>query len=375
MHSTQYYPRLAQLLTHHASELVAGDTVIVEAIDFDDDFLAYLVDYLLLHKIRPIVNIKKQSVMTALAARSSVEDFQRMAEAELSQMKQAKAFIGLRHVHDEAAMTKVSASQRALLLKHFLQPVHYEYRNRNLRWLYLRWPSVLMARHAEMGLADFTDYYFESMLIDYDKMGRAMDHLADFLSNTEQIRITHPNGTDLSFQIKDMPSYSSIGKHNLPDGELFLAPLRESMEGDIHFNIDSVYYGHLFQEVKLSFKAGQVISATSKDNTPALNDILDTDEGARYCGEFAFGLHPGISNPIRDILFDEKMHGSIHLALGNAYPVSDNGNRSAIHWDLILNQCKNYGGGEVWADGVLMRKNGIFVAESLLALNQENILT
>jgi aminopeptidase len=203
-------------------------------------------------------------------------------------------------------------------------------------------------------------------------MEAAMVPLAELMDRTDRVRILGPDDTDLSFSIKGIASYKSAGFHNIPDGELFTAPVRESVEGRIRYNVPSIYYGTAFSDVCLDFEGGKAVRATAND-TKRLNELLDQDEGARYVGEFAFGVHPGIVKPMQDILFDEKIAGSIHLAQGNAYDISDNGNRSAIHWDLILLQTPEAGGGEIWFDDRLVSKNGRFVLPELEPLNPENL--
>ena len=154
---------------------------------------------------------------------------------------------------------------------------------------------------------------------------------------------------------------------NIPDGECFTAPVRDSINGKILFNASTIYRGTPFDDIHLTFEKGRVV-AHECSNNEALGKILDSDEGARYIGEFALGFHPFIEKPMRDILFDEKIRGSLHLALGQAYEEADNGNRSSVHWDLVLLQEP---GGEIYFDDVLVRKDGKFVLPELAGLNPE----
>jgi len=184
------------------------------------------------------------------------------------------------------------------------------------------------------------------------------------------VRLLGP-GTDLSFSIKDIPVMKSCGLRNVPDGEVFTAPVKESVNGVITYNCPAIFQGVAFDNIRFRFEKGKIVEATA-NNTEKLNQILDTDEGARYIGEFALGLNPYIHHPMRDILFDEKIGGSFHLTPGNAYATAFNGNRSAIHWDLISIQTSAYGGGEIWFDDKLVRKDGRFVLTELTGLNPEN---
>jgi len=162
------------------------------------------------------------------------------------------------------------------------------------------------------------------------------------------------------------------GDRNIPDGEVFSCPVKNSINGRIQFNTPTLYSGTKFENVCLEFKDGKVVKAMS-NNTRRLNEILDTDPGARYTGEFSLGFNPYILNPLCDILFDEKIAGSLHLTPGQAYEECDNGNRSAVHWDMVLIQRPEWGGGEIWFDGELIRKNGMFVPKDLQRLNPANL--
>jgi aminopeptidase len=154
----------------------------------------------------------------------------------------------------------------------------------------------------------------------------------------------------------------------VPDGEVYTAPVKNSVNGKITYNTPSPYQGIFHQQVSFTFKDGKIIEATS-DQTDKLNEVLDTDEGARYIGEFALGLNPAIKEPMGNILFDEKIRGSLHFTPGDSYDETENGNSSSVHWDLVLIQRPEYGGGEIYFDDVLIRKDGIFVINELKGLN------
>jgi aminopeptidase len=187
------------------------------------------------------------------------------------------------------------------------------------------------------------------------------------MEKAERIRIVSP-GTDLTFSIQGIPIRPCYGQRNIPDGEVFTAPLRESANGTIRYNTPSRYQGTLFSDVCFRFKDGKIIEATA-NNTEKLNEVLDADEGARYLGEWAIGCNNRVRYPMLDTLFDEKIGGSFHLTPGQAYEDADNGNRSVVHWDLVLIQRADYGGGEIYFDDELIRKDGRFVPEDLEGLN------
>jgi aminopeptidase len=207
--------------------------------------------------------------------------------------------------------------------------------------------------------------------MDYSKMSHAMDALVDLMNKTDNVKIIAPN-TDLSFSIKGIPAIKCDGKINLPDGEVFTAPIKNSVNGKITFNTKSLYAGQTFQDIEFTFENGKIIDCKS-DNNKRLTELLDTDEGARFIGEFAIGVNPYINKIMNDVGFDEKINGSIHFAIGEAYEVADNGNKSSIHWDIVLMLKEEFGGGEIYFDDVLISKDGRFVIEELAELNPENL--
>jgi aminopeptidase len=228
-----------------------------------------------------------------------------------------------------------------------------------------------MAQLAGQSTEAFEDFYFNVCTLDYGKMDRAMDALVSLMNETDRVTIMGP-GTDLTFSIKDIPAIKCSGQMNIPDGEVFTAPVKDSINGVITYNTPSPYHGFTFENVSLTFRDGKIIDATAND-TDRINEVFNTDEGARYVGEFAIGVNPYIQHPMKDILFDEKIDGSFHFTPGQAYDDAYNGNDSSIHWDLVNIQRPDYGGGEIWFDDVLIRKDGRFVVDSLLPLNPENL--
>jgi aminopeptidase len=228
-----------------------------------------------------------------------------------------------------------------------------------------------MAQQASMSTDAFEEFYFSVCNLDYSKMDKAMDALAARLNKADKVRIIAKD-TDISFSIKGIGSKKCSGHCNIPDGEIYTAPVKNSINGKITYNTPSVENGFKFENVSFTFKDGKIVDATAND-TAKLNAILDTDDGARYIGEFAFGVNPYIVKPMGDILFDEKISGSIHFTPGSCYDDCYNGNVSAIHWDLVQIQTKEYGGGEIYLDGELIRKDGLFVPSDLTCLNPENL--
>ena len=295
-----------------------------------------------------------------------------IGETEGYRMERVDAYVGLRGSDNVSEWADVPSEGMSLYKKHVWQPVHLERRIKGTRWVVLRWPSPSMAQLAEMSTAAFEEFYFRVCTLDYAKMSRAMQPLKELMEATDRVRLVSP-GTDLRFSIKGIPAIPCDGKLNIPDGEVFTAPVRDSVEGTIQYNCPTLYDGVTHDRVRLVFEKGKIVQATSTDEAQ-LNKVFDTDEGARYVGEFAIGFNPHITKPMKDILFDEKIAGSIHFTPGNSYDEAPNGNKSQVHWDLVLRMDPASGGGEVWFDDRLIRKDGRFVVPELEALNPERLV-
>jgi aminopeptidase len=280
-----------------------------------------------------------------------------------------QAFIAVRGSANVNENADVPGERQALYAR-ILRPV-MDYRVNQTRWVVLRWPTPSMAQSAGMSTEAFEDFYFRVCTLDYRRLGKAMVPLVRRMRRADHVQIKAP-GTDLTFSIKGIGARPCHGKRNIPDGEVFSCPVKDSVQGVIQFNTPTIYSGTRFENIRLEFAQGRIVKATGS-NPKRLNEILDTDAGARYVGEFSLGLNPHILNPMCDILFDEKIAGSLHFTPGQAYEVTDNGNRSAIHWDMVLIQRPEWGGGEIWFDGELIRRDGLFVPRDLRPLNPSRL--
>ena len=310
-----------------------------------------------------------ESLTRELALGAEEAQFAPHAAVELARMQKMDAYIALRGSENIFESSDVPAS-RVQLVSRLMKPV-LDHRVGKTKWVVLRWPSSAMAQQAGMSTEAFEDFYFKVCTLDYSRMVPGMKALADLMRRTDRVHIKGP-GTDLRFSIKGIGAQPCGGLRNIPDGEVFTAPVRNSVQGHISFNAGTIYQGTAFDQVRLEFKDGKVVKATGS-NEKRLNEILDTDVGARYIGEFSLGFNPYIMSPMCDILFDEKIAGSLHFTPGQAYEDCGNGNKSAVHWDMVLIQRKEWGGGEIWFDDELIRKDGIFVTKDLKGLNPDNL--
>ena len=364
--------KLAQVLIGYSCAVKPGERILIEAIDIPHEFTTALVRTAAAAGARPLVLLKSNQVNRALMVNGTSEQWDTIAEVEKNQMEKVQCYIGARGSPNISELSDVPADKQKLYEKTVWARVHHDVRIKKTRWVVLRWPSSSMAQLAEMSTEAFEDFYFNVCTLDYARMSRAMQPLKDLMQRTDRVHLKGPNETDLTFSIKGIPAIPCDGRVNIPDGEVFTAPVRTSINGVIHYNTPTIYRGTTHTDVRLTFKDGKVVEATS-NATAKLNEVLDSDEGARYVGEFAIGFNPYCTKPMKDILFDEKIAGSIHLTPGSCYDEASNGNKSSIHWDLVLIQTPAYGGGELHFDDRLIRKDGRFVIKELEGLNPENL--
>jgi len=361
--------KLAKLLIEYSTALKKGDRVLIDLIDVPDEFGIELVRAARAVDAVPVIAVRHTRLTRELLRETNEAHALMDRDLELFRMKKVQAYIAIRGSANANENADVP-SDRLATYSRITRPV-LNYRVNKTRWCVLRWPSPSMAQAASMSTEAFENLYFNVCTMDYRKMARAMMPLQQRMRRTNRVQIKGP-ATDLSFSIKGIGAKMCKGDRNIPDGEVFSCPVKNSINGQIQFNTPTIYAGTKFENVYLEFKDGKVVKASS-NNTRRLNEILDTDPGARYTGEFSLGFNPYILNPMCDILFDEKIAGSLHLTPGQAYEECDNGNRSAVHWDMVLIQRPEWGGGEIWFDGELIRKNGLFVAKELKGLNPANL--
>jgi aminopeptidase len=360
---------LAKNLIHYSVRLQPKENILIENIGLEKALVEALIKEVYAVGGYPYVTIKDPSINRQLLMKADVYQLVQMAKWEAARMKEMDAYIGIRSGDNINELSDVPSEKLQAYAKHFSHPVHSKIRVPHTKWVILRWPTPSMAQLANMSTEAFEDFYFDVCNLDYAKMSKAMDALVDLMNRTDKVRITGP-GTDLTFSIKDIPAIKCAGQYNIPDGEVFTAPVRDSVNGTIRFNTPSPYQGFVFENVELTLKDGKIIEARAND-TERLNRILDTDEGARYIGEFSLGLNPYILHPMKDILFDEKICGSFHFTPGQCYDEAPNGNDSSLHWDMVSIQREEYGGGEIYFDDRLIRKDGLFVLDELQDLNPE----
>src|SRR5690349_11935785 len=360
------FDKLAKLLIEYSTKLKRNENLLIEAFDVPDEMTIAMVRAARKVGAIPFVQVQHNRISRELAMDASDKQLDLGASHELARMKKMNAYIAVRGSHNITELADVPPEKMRLIGKKMRRV--QDQRVKRTKWVVLRWPTPSMAQLAGMSTEAFEDFYFDVCTLDYRKLQPGMKALKGLMEQTDHVQIKGP-GTDLNFSIKGVPAVICGGDRNIPDGEVFTAPVKDSVEGQLTFNVPSIYQGTAFDGIQLNFKRGKIVQASSNE-TDKLNKILDSDAGARYIGEFSLGFNPRVFQPMRDILFDEKIAGSFHFTPGQAYEEADNGNRSQVHWDMVSIQRPDYGGGEVYFDGKLIRKNGEFFPKKLRSLNR-----
>ena len=366
-------PRFRQLaagLIGFSTALKKGERVLIDAFDVPAAMVIALIRAARTRGAHPYVQLHRARITRELVLGAAEAQMALHAEVELARMQKMDAYIALRGSDNIFEASDVPPD-KVQLMSRLMKPV-LDYRVGQTKWVVLRWPTAAMAQQAGMSTEAFEEFYFKVCTLDYARMRPGMAALAKLMRATDRVQIKGP-GTDLRFSIKGIGAQACGGQRNIPDGEVFSCPVKDSVEGHVQFNAPRVYLGASFDQIRLAFRRGRVVDASSS-NTRRLNEILDSDVGARWIGEFALGFNPHIREPMRDILFDEKIAGSFHFTPGQAYEEVGNGNRSQVHWDMVCIQRPEYGGGEIWFDGRLIRRDGLFLPKALQKLNPEYLL-
>ena len=362
--------KLAEMIVNYSCSVKPEERVLIEEIGTSaKPLIKEIIRAVYAAGAYPYIGLGDATLNREIIMQCTEKQLEYMRDYELEQMKGMDAYIAVRASDNTSELSDVPAEKLNLYSK-ILRPVLDE-RVNNTKWAIMRYPNYSMAQLANMSLEAFENFYYDVCTLDYKKMSDAMDSLVNLMNRTDKVRIVSP-GTDVGFSIKDIPAIKCDGKYNIPDGEVYTAPVRDSVNGIISYNTVSLEQGFTYENILFHIENGKIVKAEANDNE-RINKLLDTDEGARYFGEFAIGVNRYILHPMKDTLFDEKISGSIDLTRGASYEDAPNGNKSAVHWDLVLIQREDYGGGEIWFDDVLIRKDGIFTIPELNALNPENL--
>lgn len=364
--------KLAEVIVRHSIKARKADLVHIDAIGLETASLAQaLCEEIIRAGAAPYLHLVDPEITRKFIQTGTKPIFERIKEIELLQIKKSACYIGIRGTSNAFENSDIAREQLSLYNKTLAHPVR-DARVTGSRWCVMRYPNAAMAQLAQQSREAFAEFYYRVCTLDYAAMERALKPLQTLMEKTDRVEISGP-GTDLRFSIRKIPVVPCTGEYNIPDGECFTAPVKDSVNGTVSFNAPTIWEGSPYEQIQLTFKNGRIIDAkaASAAQTEKLNRVLDQDPGARHVGEFSIAFNPYILHPMRDILFDEKIAGSFHMAMGQAYEQADNSNRSGVHWDMVCIQRKDYGGGEIRFDGKLIRKDGIFIPKSLAALNPD----
>ncbi|MFD2673324.1 aminopeptidase [Marinicrinis sediminis] len=358
---------IAAQLIHHSLRVSPGEKVLLDVTGTADDYIEAIVTEVYEAGAEPHVIQHSFPVLKSLVASSSQAQLQRWAAADVARIRSMNVYIGLRAEQNPYELYDLPEERYRDYVTHYLQPKQYAMGSLS-KWNLLKTPTSSWAQLAHMSNRAYERLYRDACTMDYAAWAAAVQPLSEMFATAKHVRITGPS-TELTFSVEGMTSMICAGQYNLPDGEWFTAPVLDSVEGHIQFNVPTSYMGTSCDQVRLVFRHGCVVEASAAVNQHWLEQMLEQDEGARKVGEFGIGLNPHIVKPTQNLIFDEKMQGSLHLALGQAYPMADNGNVSRLHWDFVLLQSESHGGGSIEVDGELVRHNGRFVLPELEALN------
>jgi len=359
--------KLSNTIVNYSVKVKENDRVLIQYENSEcKPLIKCLIKDIYKNKGIPFVKLLDNELSSLILENADIKTIDEMVKMKTYEVDNFDCFIRICYTENEFEDMNVTTSIRKELgsKSQDIDDVRINQR----RWVLLNYPSLVDAYKAKMKYDEFYNFSMDVMNVDYESLNEKIKPLKDLMEKTDKVRILGPN-TDITFSIKGMPAVPCCGTANIPDGELYTAPIKESVNGVITYNTPSPYHGNTYNNIKLEFKDGKIINATSSEHEDKLNEIFNTDEGARYIGEFSLGFNPMITKPMGDILYDEKIMGSLHFTPGRCYEDCDNGNISSIHWDLVLIQTSEYGGGEIYFDDVLIRKDGKFVLDELKNLN------
>jgi len=302
----------------------------------------------------PLLNLSFESIGGPFAREAPLDVLRKPAPLQERIWSEADAFISIwapertDEGSDLSDERKAAAMQASMLLR--LRTM-----SMSVPWVIGVWATPALAEEAGMSLAELEQFIFDAVLLDWDAESARMRAIADVFDGADTVRIVG-NGTDLTLSLAGRSGEIDDGHINLPGGEVFYSPIEDSAEGTIVFDeFPAVYYGNEVAGVRLVFEAGRIVDATAREGEAFLLETLETDEGARRLGELGIGCNRGIQRFMKSVAFDEKIDGTIHLALGNSYTSNGGTNRSAIHWDIVKDLRR---GGKLYADGTLVQEDG-----------------
>ncbi|MCK5145644.1 aminopeptidase [bacterium] len=361
-----YIDKLAHLLVNYSVEVKTGQKIMISGSSYSEALMRSIYVEVLKAGGHPSVEMSFEDQEYLYYAHSKDHQIDYVDELQLHIYNNIDASIAVFPNMNPQALSSVDPKLKQRCTKSrekLMETVFSRWGDGSFKWVGTGFPSLALAQEAKMSMTEYKEFVYSAMRLDLDDpvlfwkdFSLEQEKICKFLNQVKHVRIVGED-TDLSYSCGGRTWVNCDGRYNFPDGEVFTGPIEDSVEGDIRFTFPGIYQGQEIEDIRLSFEKGRVVKASAKKGEELLNTILDTDEGARYVGEAAIGTNKGITRFTKNMLFDEKMGGTIHMAVGRGIPESGSKNVSAVHWDM-LKDMKN--GGEIYADGNLIYKDGKF---------------
>ncbi len=347
--------KLADVLINHSTRIKPKETVLIASTELGQPLVEVLYQKVLALGAFPLLKLTFSTLQPLYFKNAANEQLDTLLEIEELIYKKADVLINVRAPGNMKELSSVDPDRMTRRMK-TMQPIQEWVISGNLRWTLCNYPTQALAQEAEMSLDEYEDFVFGATNIDWSAQAEFLKNIKDVFDQGEKVHLVGKN-TDLKFNLAGRSGIVCDGSHNMPDGEVFYAPVDDSAEGYINYDFPAIYQGREVNNVRLEFKKGQVVKASADKNEALLQKVIETDEGAKRIGEFGIGTNYGITKFTKDILFDEKIGGTIHLALGRAYPEGGGINQSAVHWDMVKDLRSS---GKIYLDGKLVQENGEF---------------
>jgi aminopeptidase len=358
---------LARVLVHHSAGVKAGDVCLIQA-DTPAELLAQAIyEEVLQIAGFPVVELALEGQSAAFFKLASDDQLDWVSPTTRWGAEEVDVRFRVMADANTRALSGVDPARQARrqrAMKPIMETLMKRTAAGEYRWALTLFPTQAYAAEADMSLADYEDFFYKACLCDRDdpvsawrEQSEKVEQLRDWITGKEEIRIEAP-GTDISLNVSGRSFIAADGRHNMPDGEFFTGPVEDSASGEVAFTYPAVYGGREVSGVKLRFDQGRVVDASADRNEEFLIEMLDTDDGARRLGELGIGTNYGIDRFTKEILLDEKIGGTVHLALGMSYPETGGQNSSALHWDMVCDLRKR---GRITVDGEELQVDGKFV--------------